>query len=204
MTGISLDTLDAKQHQAIEIIKEAVSGKDGLFALYMGDKPGLVLLHLLRTSGIGKVTVPVINFQFLPMPGDVLRFIDKLRRMWSLDLDVIRFPEKRGMEKYAEEEMLTKRGEALFERDARRVLSSCTAFFEGDACFIERNGLVEFRPLCGFSDEDISAYAERYRLPLCSVDEARTGAPKLDGAPGRDTDLDDKELADRLKKLGYL
>lgn len=198
MTGISVDTLEDKEQRAGGIIKEALSEKEGLFALYLGDMPGLVLLHMLRVAGGGRVAVPVINFQFMPVPGEALRFVDKLSRMWSIDLDVARFPERPGVGRYTEEEISKAIGGVLLKRGARSVISSW------DSSSIVKDGFIEFMPLAGFSDEDISEYFRRRRLPTCSVDMAGNGGVGVGSASGRLADPENKKLADRLKKLGYL
>ena len=184
--------------EAREIIKQALESADNVVALYLGDKDSLVLLHMLKTNGGGRINVPVINFQFLPLPGERLRFMDKLRRIWSIDSEVVRFPERPGGRRYTEEEMAAEIDRVISRMGARNVISSNTDFFEGGVCKYERNGYTEFRPLCGFSEEDISAYIKKHRLPMCSLDVESVLAP------GRSDSADEREVADKLRQLGYL
>jgi len=195
-----MDVLEEKEHGAREIIREALSDVDRLFVIYKGDRPGLVLLHMLRTAGDGSTSIPVVNLQFLPIPGGALRFMDKLKRMWALELDVFRFHEKPDGGRYTEDEIAREAALVLCVRGAKRVLTSCTAAFEGGACSGTGQGHVEFRPLSGFSGEDIAAYAERHKLPACSANFEERDAM----AAMRAEDTGNKELADRLRKLGYL
>ena len=198
MTGTGVDVLEEKEQLAGTIINEALSEKERLFALFSGDKASLVLLHMLQAAGGGRITVPVISFQFLPLPAEALRFVDKLRRMWSIDLDVARFSEQRGMEKYTEEEISKLIDGVLLKRGARRVISSRNLFS------VERDRFVEFRPLDGFSEEDVAEYIRRHRLPTSSVDLDEKDGVMINTVSEQSTDPENKELADRLKKLGYL
>ncbi|MHB8174695.1 MAG: hypothetical protein ACYDFU_09595, partial [Nitrospirota bacterium] len=185
--------LEAKEDIAHQIIKQALEKAENIFALYLGDKASRVLLHMLKQYGGGKISIPVINFQFLPLQGERLRFMDKLRRMWSLDLEVVRFPEKLGGGSYTEGEVAEEMSNTLTKMDVGSVLSSRADFFEGDIYCKERQGYTEFRPLCGFSAEDVSAYIKRHRLPICSLDS--------DSAlvPGRSEGTENKEVADKLR-----
>ncbi|MGC2423992.1 MAG: hypothetical protein WA666_06525 [Nitrospirota bacterium] len=179
-------------------IKQALEKSGKILALYQGDRAGLVLLHMLKNYGGGRITVPVAGVQFLPLPGERLRFMDKLRRMWSLDIEVVRFPEKPGGGRYTGEEMTAEIDSVLLQNGASGAISSSTDFFEKDACLCERRGYTEFRPLCGFSDEDISAYIKRHGLPECSLDFDPAKVSE------RDKDSDNRQVANILRQLGYL
>ena len=190
--------MESKEDLSKQIIKQAIDNADNITALYLGDKAGLVLLHMLKINGGGRIAVPVINFQFLPLPGERFRFMDKLRRMWSIDFEVERFSEKQGGGRYTEEEIAAEIDTVLSRMGARNVISSNTDFFEGGVCKYEGNGYTEFRPLCGFSEEDISEYIKNHRLPMCSLD--------LDSiaVSGYLVSAQDKEVANKLRQLGYL
>ena len=195
--GINIKTfedysLESGEDLSKQIIKQALDNVDNIVAFYLGDKAGLVLLHMLKTNGGSRINVPMINFQFLPLPGEQLRFIDKLRRMWSLDFEVVRFPEKPSGGRYSEEERAAEIDRVLSMSGARNIISSNTAFFEGGVCKRKGENYTEFRPLCGFSEEDISAYIKKHRLPMCSLD--------YDGTDEKE----DKEVINKLRLLGYL
>lgn len=195
--------LTDKAYSAIKIVEEALSEREGAFAVYLCDRVGLVLLHMLKKAGGGRVPVPVISLQFQPIAGEVFRFVDKLRRIYSLDMMVERFPEKADGTSYTEDEMKSLAAHALRKRGVCRVLSSSTELFGDGSYSSETEGYREFRPLTGFSEDDISDYIAKYRIPVCSL--GLDGAAKQEPITGgRPENPDDKELMDKLKKLGYM
>lgn len=193
-----------KTGSARNIVIEAVAERDGAFAVYLCDHAGLVLLHLLKMAGGGRVPVPVISLQFQPIAGEVLRFVDKVRRIYSLDMTVERFPAKPDDASYTEDEIKCLAAHALKKGGVRWVLSSCTEPFKDGSHSSEMDGYREFRPLSGFSGGDVSGYIARHGLPVCSIDIDDAGLMRTVTTGGRPEDPDDKELMDKLKSLGYM
>ncbi|MBI5694205.1 MAG: hypothetical protein HZC51_00485 [Nitrospirae bacterium] len=188
------NSLEEKTGLALKAVREALDyggpGHDGTCVLYVGDRASRVLLHLVRLARAG-APARVVFVQPPSLPGELLRFADKLRRMYSLDMTCVR-------------PLQGEAGPSFDGLGARCVLSPSDEPPGAGTFYSDAAGLREYRPLAGFSAADLRSYMQIRRLPVCSldlVDAAATGTEPPDGHAG---DLETGGIVERLKSLGYM
>ena len=179
--------MEEKESEALNVVREVVEG--GAFFYLTGSPRDVAVLYLIRR--VGKNRVRLINPQFPPVVSQRSFFIEKLRRLWGVDIQEEDYPKLDGT--YSDEEKFQKILGSFKSRGGKTLILSS----QGGELFSEKDGIILIRPLCSFSDADSLEYIEKYRLPLCSVDKEEADVARPEACSGN-------ELSCRLKDLGYL
>ena len=220
-------TLEQKEEKSLGIIREALARFDGRLATtFTGGKDSLVVLHLFRRAGEGKVQVPVLNLDTTVKFREVIEFRDRMAREWDLDLIITTNREGLKRIKIAEDHeqcCLVMKATAIdmavakhgWEALATGVRWDEQPARENEEYFSERPGHTRVQPILHFSELDIWAYIEKYELPYCSLYDqgyrslgcepctVKSVRPRGDG-PEREGGAQEKEqLMAQLRDLGY-
>jgi phosphoadenosine phosphosulfate reductase len=174
-------TLEQKEEKSLEVIREALRRFDGKLATtFTGGKDSLVLLHLFRRAGDGKVPVPVLNLDTTVKPKEIIAFRDRMAREWDLDLIITTNHEGVKQVKIAEDRercchlLKTVAINMAVEEHGWKALASGVRWDEQPAredevYFSERPEHTRVQPILHFSELDIWAYIEKYELPYCEL-----------------------------------
>lgn len=189
------NTYEQLETEALRVVESALKNSVRLYALMASGHESIVMLHLLKRAGGGMVPVPVV---FVQQPGLVpgrLKFMDKLMRIWRLKMTVHMIPVKEGSPPYTERELADAGVDAVTKAGGGGVLLPWPGSVVADAAM---PGINVYRPLVGFTEQDIETYVYRHRLP-----RPYETAPGLAGGKA-DTDADSDAVQERLKELGYM
>lgn len=178
--------MEEKESTALKVISEM--GDDNIFFYVAGTLRDVVILHLVRQTP--KKMVRLINLKFQPAVRERLLFIEKMRRLWGLDISEENYSNQGGVcsEEYKYQIMLDS-----FRNHGGKTLLLASGTGE---YFFEDKGIIFLRPLCEFSEADVIEYIKEYKLPSCSLDMAKDTL--------KPNDYSESELTVRLKELGYL
>lgn len=220
-------SLEEKEAKSIEILEDALKRYEGKIATtFTGGKDSLVVLHLLKRIGNGKVPVPVLNLDTTVKFKEIIEFRGRMQKEWELDLIVTTNEEglknlsiavdhdrccqvmktdaiNMAVAKYGWEALIT--GVRWDEQPARI----------NDEYLSQLPGHMRIQPILHFKELDIWEYIDKYQLPYCSLyDEGyrslgcapctvKSVRPRGDG-PEREGRAQEKEqIMAQLRELGY-
>jgi phosphoadenosine phosphosulfate reductase len=210
----------AKTQQAKEIVKNAFSKAKVPFVEFTGGKDSLVTLHLVRSVSHSPVSVLFIDTS--AHFSEIYQFVEKMRKLWRLNLVIEKNEEALGSIKIAKD-----KAECCYQLKTR-VLRNSIKKFEIDYFFIglrreeerencpedylPRSGeYVRVNPVVYFSDKDIWDYIKEYNLPYCSLYDK--GYKSIDCVPCSKLPEESYEhsvlenekeaVMNKLRKLGY-
>jgi len=183
-----MDTLDAKVREALALAGKALAEEGDRLALFDASPAGVALLHMLRKAEDGGVGIPVLLVRSPGQGPGTLKFADKLRRIWLLDMSEAVLPDKGG-------EPADDMAAAASESGAGTAILPLT----GGPEVSEERGMKVYRPLSGFTAGDVDEYVERYGLPRPSPGSDEAGDKGEEGF-GEDEDA----VAEKLRELGYM
>jgi len=222
-----LTTLEAKEARSMEILEQALGRFHGKIATtFTGGKDSLTVLHMLKRIGGGQVAIPVLNLDTTVKFKEVIEFRDRLADEWNLDLIITTNHE--GLKKINlavdhEQCCLVMKAQAIdaaVEKYGWKALITGVRWDEQPArvneeYFSERPGHTRVQPILHFSELDIWAYIDKYRLPYCSLYDqgyrslgcepctVKSVRPRGDG-PEREGRAQEKEqIMAQLRDLGY-
>lgn len=220
-------TLEEKEARSIEVIREALKRFDGKIATtFTGGKDSLVVLHLLRRIGGGRVAIPVLNLDTTVKFREVIEFRDRMKREW--DLNLIITTNREGLKKIriAENEaeccqvLKTDAINMAVEENGWKALITGVRWDEQEArineeYFSEKPGHTRVQPILHFTETDIWDYIGKYRLSYCPLYDqgyrslgcepctSPSTRPRGDG-PEREGRAQEKEqIMEQLRDLGY-
>lgn len=222
-------TLEQKEEKSLEIIGEALQRFDGKLATtFTGGKDSLVMLHLFKRAGDGKVPVPVpvLNLDTTVKFKEALDFRDRIARDWDLDLIITTNTEGLKTIKLAENHeqcCLVMKAEAIniaVEEHGWTALATAVRWDEQPArineeYFSERPEHTRVQPILHFSELDIWAYIEKYDLPYCELYDQgyrslgckpctqKSTRPRGDGPEREGRSQEKEEIMGQLRDLGY-
>ena len=220
-------TLEQKEERSIEILKQALERFDGKIATtFTGGKDSLTVLHLLKRIGDDRVEVPVLNLDTTVKFREIIDFRDRMAREWDLNLIITTNKEGLSRVKVAvdhEQCCLVMKAEAIdmaVEKHGWNALITGVRWDEQPAriteeYFSERPQHTRVQPILHFSELDIWAYIDKYKLPYCSLYDqgyrslgcepctVKSVRPRGDG-PEREGRAQEKEqIMAQLRELGY-
>ena len=214
--------LEEKEKVAMKIVKVSLLYAKNPFMSFSGGKRSLALLHLIKRCHNGPLNVLHINttVEF----DDLLNYIEKMRKLWRLNLvqtrckdikiEKIEIPEDRGncctrlkieplkeaIEKYKIDLLFAG---SSYDTENSRIAEGVEAG--------EYNQKIVY-PILHFRDADIWSYIKRYNLPYSSL--YKLGYSKLDCMPctqnaeenrrRTNESKDEAFIKESLKRLGYL
>lgn len=194
MNSLKAGTLEDKEIIAKNIILDNIKNVKNPFVLFDGDNHSLIILHMVKK--IQKVPVLFIDtsLEF----EEVHRFVEKMRKLWRLDL--IKEINKINIDENDIQRSFQLRTEGI--KNAARKHNIDLLFTD-----LECTDGFFVNPILSFSEEDVWNYIKKYNLPYCSLYDKgyeeidfKPGARKKD-MPGRN---DEEIIKEKLKKLGYL
>ncbi len=220
-------TLEQKEEKSLEVIREAMERFDGKLATtFTGGKDSLVVLHLFKRAGDGKVTVPVLNLDTTVKPKEIIAFRDRMAREWDLDLIITTNHEGVKQVKIAEDRercchlLKTEAINMAVEEHGWKALVSGVRWDEQPAredevYFSERPEHTRVQPILHFSELDIWAYIEKYDLPYCELYDqgyrslgcapctSKSTKPRGEGYEREGRSQEKEEIMGQLRDLGY-
>lgn len=220
-------TLAEKEARSIEVLKEALKRFDGKIATtFTGGKDSLVVLHLLRRIGDGKVPVPVLNLDTTVKFKEALEFRDRMAREWDLDLIITTNREGLKKIKIAENEaecchvLKTDAINMAVDKHGWKALITGVRWDEQEArineeYFSEKPEHTRVQPILHFTEIDIWDYIEKHKLPYCSLYDqgyrslgcepctSPSTRPRGDGPEREGRAQEKEEIMGQLRDLGY-
>jgi len=220
-------TLEQKEEKSLEIIGRAIERFDGKLATtFTGGKDSLVVLHLFKRAGDGKVPVPVLNLDTTVKFKEALEFRDRIAREW--DLDLIITTNHQGLKEITiaqdhEQCCLVMKATAInmaVEEHGWKALATGVRWDEQPArineeYFSERPEHTRVQPILHFTELDIWAYIEKYNLPYCELYDQgyrslgcepctqKSVRPRGDGPEREGRSQEKEQIMDQLRDLGY-
>lgn len=214
-------SLEEKERISQDIISETLSRATNPYALFTGTRDSLVSLHLIRQVQNGKIIIPVLHIDTSVEFPEIYQFIEKMRKLWCFSLLRERNEEALRTITIAEDKKLCcflLKTEALvraIEKYGINYLFLAKRWEEqgDDPFFSVRGKCTLVNTLSHFSEKDSWDYVKKYNLPYCFLYNrgyknfvcyhcVPTSLEKGDKM-GRD-ETEDKEVAKKLKALGYL
>ncbi len=220
-------SLEEKEAKSLEIIGEALKRFDGEMATtFTGGKDSLVLLHLFKRAGEGKVPVPVLNLDTTVKFKEVIAFRDRMAREWDLDLIITTNHEGLKQVEIAKDRekcchlLKTEAINMAIEKHGWKALATGVRWDEqpareGEEYFSERPGHTRIQPILHFSELDIWAYIEKYDLPYCELYDqgyrslgcepctVKSTQPRGVGYEREGRSQEKEKIMDQLRELGY-
>ncbi len=215
------DSLLDKEKISLDIISEALSMAKTPCYLFTGDMDSLVTLHLIKLLQDGNINFPILHIDTTVEFPEIYQFIEKIRRLWGLQLIRERNEEALRTIKIAENKELCchlLKTEAL--RNAINKYGIDYLFLgkrwnekAEDPFFFVQEECILINPLSHFTEKDSWQYIKKYNLPRCSLwDQVHTKIAcylctpsHLDKRKKVINDITvDKKIAEKLKELGYL
>ncbi|MHB9112242.1 MAG: phosphoadenosine phosphosulfate reductase family protein [Thermoleophilia bacterium] len=220
-------TLEQKEEKSLEIIRESLERYPGKLATtFTGGKDSLVVLHLFKRAGDGKVPVPVLNLDTTVKFKKALDFRDRIAREWDLDLIITTNEEGLKEIKLAEDHekcCLVMKATAInmaVDEHGWKALATGVRWDEQPArvteeYFSERPEHTRVQPILHFSELDIWAYIEKYDLPYCELYDQgyrslgcepctqKSARPRGDGPEREGRSQEKEEIMGQLRELGY-
>lgn len=220
-------TLEQKEEKSLEIIKEALQRFEGKLATtFTGGKDSLVVLHLFKRLGDGKVNVPVLNLDTTVKFKEVIGFRDQLARDWDLNLIITTNEEGVKQVKIAEDRegcchlLKTEAINMAVEEHGWTALVTGVRWDEQPArideeYFSERPEHTRIQPILHFTEIDIWDYIEKYDLPYCELYDQgyrslgcepctkKSTRPRGDGPEREGRSQEKEEIMGQLRDLGY-
>lgn len=213
--------LDEKINKAIKVIKDTILKAENPFVAFTGGKDSLTALHLVRS-----VCTSPVNVLFIDTSAhfrEIYLFVEKIRRLWGLNLKVekneealkiIRIAEdkaecclqlkvqalKHSIKKYDIDYLLT--GIRRDEQEARR----------DEEYICPKEDHIRVNPIMYFTEKDVWEYMRGHNLPYCSlydkgyrsIDCIHCTSPAAEGADERAGRTKEKEaIMEKLRNLGY-
>jgi len=209
--------LEVKDEIAREVISAATSEFKNVFVLFDGSRETLAVLHLVRQTYNSKIPFTVLHVDTSARFDEVYRYIDKMRKLWGLDLITVRNEEALRKVTIAENREhccgLLK-ADALshaVEKFGIDCLVTAAMYEQGktDAFVSEKGDRAEVNPLLFHTESDILNCIKKANLTCCSLYDKGYGQIdcKPCTAPPQETDTtgeDRAEIKKKLEALGYL
>lgn len=220
-------TLDQKQARSIEVIREALERFDGKIATtFTGGKDSLVVLHLLKCIGDGKVPMPVLNLDTTVKFKEALEFRDRMAREWDLNLIITTNWEGLKKIKIAEDHgeccqvLKTDAINMAVDKHGWKALITGVRWDEQEArineeYFSEQPEHTRVQPILHFTEIDIWDYIEKHKLPYCELYDQGyrslgcqpctqpSTRPRGDGPEREGRSQEKEEIMSQLRDLGY-
>ena len=188
-------TFEERETEALGIAESALKEAAGLYAVMAAGPESIVMLHLLKRAGGGRCTVPVVFVQPPGLAPGQLRFVDKVRRVWRLNLLMVKLPERRGGGEYTVDELARAGVEAVVKAGGAGAALPWPDV-PGEAA--TGPGVNACSPLAGFANDDVQTYIAIHRLPRPSD---VTPEPAVSGVH---PDADGEAVREKLRELGYM
>lgn len=220
MTKLDI-SLEEKEKISQNIISDVLLNAKNPYSLFTGDKESLIVLHLIRQVGDGRITLPLLHIDTTVYFPEVYNFIEKMQRFWGFRIVRAKNEEAIRTIKIAEDKALCchlLKTETLKESTFKYNIDYLFIAKKGgekkrDPFFISTKKCIPINPIGHFSTKDTWHYIRKYNIPFCSLYEQ--GYRKLDCTPctgvvsvGYKKDYRDNQteefVKDRLKSLGYL
>ena len=220
-------TLEQKEEKSLEIIREALERFHGRLATtFTGGKDSLVVLHLFKRAGEGRVPVPVLNLDTTVKFKEVIAFRDRMAREWDLDLIIATNREGLKQIRIAEDHeqcCLVMKATAIDMAVAEhgwKALATGVRWDEqlarvNEEYFSERPDHTRVQPILHFSELDIWAYIEKHGLPYCELYDqgyrslgcepctVKSVRPRGDGPEREGRSQEKEQIMEQLRDLGY-
>lgn len=212
--------LGEKINVAIEVIKDSLSRAKNPFVAFTGGKDSLTTLHLVRS-----VCASPVNVLFIDTAvhfHEIYLFVEKMRRLWGLNLNVEKNEEALRTIRIAEDKT-----ECCFQLKTQTLKNSIKKYdidylFTGirrdeqearknEEYISPKEDHIRVNPIVYFTEGDVWEYIRKYNLPYCSLYDK--GYRSIDCSPctkpaegpeersGRSAE---KELVmNKLRRLGY-
>lgn len=212
--------LEKKISEAVEVIKETLSKAKNPFVAFTGGKDSLTTLHLVRS--VCRIPVNVLFIDTSAHFDEIYLFVEKIRRLWGLNLKMEKNEEafktvkiaedkaeccsllkaqplKHSVRKYEIDYLFT--GIRKDEQEARK----------NEQYTSPKEDHIRVNPIVYFTERDVWEYIKKYNLPYCSlydkgyrsIDCSPCTKP-AEGSDERSGRSADKELVmNKLRRLGY-
>ena len=207
--------LEEKEKISLEMISGSISEANNQYALFSGGKRSLVLLHLMKRLGLGRLNV--LHVETAAEFDNIINYIDKMRRLWGFNLINIKANNisiniAENRQECCKQFILNPLRKAIADHKIDCIYTG--AAYNDDRIgwsMLEKNEVRLAKPISHFLDEDIWQYINKYNLPYCSL--YREGYLNLDCEPCsrlvkdenvRAENKDEARIKESLRRLGYL
>lgn len=222
------ESLESKIKKSKEVIKEAFRKHGNKMAIFWtGGKDSTVLLHMIREIYGQKLEFPILFLDTGLDFKEVYDFIDRLDKMWSLNLVTVKPTEKLAKE-YRNQK--TKKDRVTFASMMKIILLKQAVKEHklpalvigirwdehkeriGEKYFSDREDHIRIHPLLHWTEEDIWNYIRSFNVPYVSLydlgyrslgEKEFTKPAKSDGDERSGRAKDREVIMKRLRTLGY-
>lgn len=222
-------TLIEKIKKARSVIKKSfkVYRPEKTVIAWTGGKDSTVLLHLVKETFKGVVPFPVMFNDSTMEFEEIYEFIKKITKEWSLNLIVIHHNEKEltqfhKTENKAEKKKLSRMMKVsainsfLHKYPVQAIMAGIRwdehVSRSKETYFSSRDDHIRVHPLLDFTETDIWAYIEAYKVPYVSLYDkgyrslgekpfTKKATKYGDERSGREKDKE--QLMDKLRNIGY-
>lgn len=214
-----MSVFQRKIEEAKEFIASLIAPPANPHVKFDGDDCSVVLLHLIKETGGGKIPFPVLHIDTSLHFPEVYKFMDAMQRSWDFALIRERNDDALNAidvanprDKCCNELKAVPQARAAAKYNVSHLmLGECAATGKDSAAgrTEQADGYMRCYPLLFFTADDIRNYINEYGLPRCPLYDR--GYERIEcypcAGPVRKTpgiSKDTVELERRLKALGYL
>lgn len=219
---MSNSDLELKVNRAREIIREALAKARNPFTTFTGGKDSLVLLHLLRTVGEGKLPVGVLHIDTTVDFPEIYAFIDKMSRLWNFS-----YLRERNQEALQKISIASNRYDCCTELKIKTLEMAIAKYGidylfvairadeqearKQEAHFVDRGNHIRVHPILDFTESDIWTYIKSYNIPYCSLYDRGYRSlgcvpctkPAAEASERSGRDAEKEKIMSELRRLGY-
>lgn len=219
---MSSNDLGLKVKRAKKVILEPLAKARDPFTTFTGGKDSLVLLHLLRTVGNGRMPVGVLHIDTTVDFPEVYAFIDKMSKLWNFVY--IREKNSEALQRIS---IASNRCECCTELKVKTLAMAIAKHKidylfvairadeqearKQETYFVDRGNHVRVHPMLDFTESDVWIYIKSYNLPYCSLyDQGYRSLgcvpctrPAVDASERSGRDAEKEKIMSELRRLGY-
>ena len=216
-------SLEEKIEEARKLIRITISKEGPHAVIFSGSPASTVMLHMIREVGGEKAGVMIFHVDLLKNHVALYQYVGKIEKLWGLEII------RETNEYLVDQEQVKEDWDEFYYRSTQKarnrmaemckvthlLVPECDKRKSDKVQQIVISGhyrLFEVRPLLGFVSEEIRHAIKINNLPICPIFESTLrGGEELCGrheelraASPSETEIEEKEMASKLKSLGYL
>ncbi len=221
--------LQKKVKKSLGVIRKAAKKypADKIGIAWTGGKDSTVLLHLIRLAFNGKVPFRIIFNDSTMEFDEIYKFIEKMKRLWNLDVITIKHSKKeleefkntrdRDRQKELSRLMKITAINTVVKKYKLKALVAGIRWDEHESrsketYFSKRKDHGRVHPILQFTEKDIWEYIEHFGVPYVSLykkgyrslgEKPFTKKATKGGGERSGRERDKEKLMENLRKLGY-